>query len=321
MFLREGDQKVDDFTRLRSTLAVVAGEIEPEESSGRTRSAWLYPLRRNREADAIKSSRRPCVPTSSESSGRTRSAWLDPLRQNSEAGAIKSSRRPRVPTSSATPPRASTRRERSRDHWLVSDCENSDPCILRKTWNGVHYGGLEKLVLFLDLDCRFDVLHLSDMLKHRLLEAYLIFNQASALSTGLIVYRHHWHERNRKKKTEEHVIDHDKLSLSLCSPAHDHLLQSSDHCINVSTDKCLQRISTQTQKQAQSRSFEQLKGLRTSSPRSPSWTLQMRLRSYLDIKLELKSGEISRSSLNVNVARPHEIRRKREEAHDNRLFN
>ncbi|KAF2563811.1 hypothetical protein F2Q70_00018068 [Brassica cretica] len=28
-------KKVDDFTRLRSTIAVVAGEIEPEESSGR----------------------------------------------------------------------------------------------------------------------------------------------------------------------------------------------------------------------------------------------------------------------------------------------
>ena len=120
MFLREGDQKVDDFTRLRSTIAVVAGEIEPEESSGRTRSAWLSPLRRNRKADAIKSSRRLRVPTSFGSSGRTRSAWLDPLR--------------------------------------------------------------------------------------------------------LIVYRHHWHERN-KKKTEEHVIDHDKLGLSLCSSAHDHLLQ------------------------------------------------------------------------------------------------
>ncbi|KAL0813075.1 hypothetical protein Bca101_069518 [Brassica carinata] len=86
-------------------------EIEREESSGRTRSAWLYPLRRNREADAIKSSRRLRVPTSFGSSGRTRSAWLDPLR--------------------------------------------------------------------------------------------------------LIVYRHHWHERN--KKAEEHVMNHDKLGLSLCS--------------------------------------------------------------------------------------------------------
>ncbi|WZZ34458.1 hypothetical protein YC2023_017859 [Brassica napus] len=38
LVLREGDQKVDDFTRLWSTIAVVAGEIEPEESSGRRRS-------------------------------------------------------------------------------------------------------------------------------------------------------------------------------------------------------------------------------------------------------------------------------------------
>ncbi|KAJ4878590.1 DNA repair protein XRCC2-like protein [Raphanus sativus] len=51
-------------------------------------------------------------------------------------------------------------------------------CILPKTWNGVHYGGLEKLVLFLDLDCRFDVMRLSDMLKHRLLEANRIGNGA-----------------------------------------------------------------------------------------------------------------------------------------------
>ncbi|KAF2549185.1 hypothetical protein F2Q70_00020293 [Brassica cretica] len=38
LVLREGDQKVDDFTRLWSTIAVVAGEIEPEESSERRRS-------------------------------------------------------------------------------------------------------------------------------------------------------------------------------------------------------------------------------------------------------------------------------------------
>uniref|UniRef100_A0A1J3K803 DNA repair protein XRCC2-like protein n=1 Tax=Noccaea caerulescens TaxID=107243 RepID=A0A1J3K803_NOCCA len=44
-------------------------------------------------------------------------------------------------------------------------------CILPKTWKGIHYGGLGKLVIFLDLDCRFDVLRLSEMLKHRLLQA------------------------------------------------------------------------------------------------------------------------------------------------------
>ncbi|CAH8303857.1 unnamed protein product [Eruca vesicaria subsp. sativa] len=51
-------------------------------------------------------------------------------------------------------------------------------CILPKTWNGVHYGGLGKLVLFLDLDCRFDVMRLSDMLKCRLLEANRLGNGA-----------------------------------------------------------------------------------------------------------------------------------------------
>ncbi|CAH2043510.1 unnamed protein product [Thlaspi arvense] len=51
-------------------------------------------------------------------------------------------------------------------------------CILPKTWNGIHYGGLGKLVLFLDLDCRFDVRRLSQMLKHRLLEANRLGNGA-----------------------------------------------------------------------------------------------------------------------------------------------
>ncbi|AED97911.1 DNA recombination and repair protein RecA-like ATP-binding domain [Arabidopsis thaliana x Arabidopsis arenosa] len=51
-------------------------------------------------------------------------------------------------------------------------------CILPKTWNGIHYGGLGKLVLFLDLDCRFDVLRLSQMLKHRLLQANWLGNGA-----------------------------------------------------------------------------------------------------------------------------------------------
>lgn len=138
-------------------------------------------------------------------------------------------------------------------------------------------------------------------------------NHLVTSSSGSVVKRHH-----------VFLTRSWALELSVYTPVTALLssfLPCSDHCINISTDKCLQRSSTQTQKQAQSRSFEQLKGLRTSSPRSPSWTLQMRLTSYLDIKFELKSGEISRSSLNVNVARPHESRRKREEAHDNRLFN
>ncbi|XP_031250592.1 DNA repair protein XRCC2 homolog [Pistacia vera] len=44
-------------------------------------------------------------------------------------------------------------------------------CILPKEWNGVHYGGLGRLVTFLDLDCRFDVSCLAQLLKHRIMEA------------------------------------------------------------------------------------------------------------------------------------------------------
>ncbi|TXG46566.1 hypothetical protein EZV62_027935 [Acer yangbiense] len=38
-------------------------------------------------------------------------------------------------------------------------------------WNGVHYGGLGRLVMFLDLDCRFDVSCLAQLLKHRIIQA------------------------------------------------------------------------------------------------------------------------------------------------------
>ncbi|XP_048337131.2 DNA repair protein XRCC2 homolog isoform X3 [Ziziphus jujuba] len=41
--------------------------------------------------------------------------------------------------------------------------------ILPSEWNGVHYGGLERSVMFIDLDCRFDILCLSEMLKHRIM--------------------------------------------------------------------------------------------------------------------------------------------------------
>ncbi|KAJ7954500.1 DNA repair protein XRCC2-like [Quillaja saponaria] len=44
-------------------------------------------------------------------------------------------------------------------------------CILPKEWNGVQYGGLDHPVMFIDLDCRFDILRLSEMLKHRIMEA------------------------------------------------------------------------------------------------------------------------------------------------------
>ncbi|XP_068661825.1 DNA repair protein XRCC2 homolog [Aristolochia californica] len=40
--------------------------------------------------------------------------------------------------------------------------------ILPKEWGGVHYGGLERLVIYIDLDCRFDIRRLSRSLKHRI---------------------------------------------------------------------------------------------------------------------------------------------------------
>ncbi|KAF8404198.1 hypothetical protein HHK36_009081 [Tetracentron sinense] len=43
-------------------------------------------------------------------------------------------------------------------------------CILPKEWSGVHYGGLEHLVMYIDLDCRFDILRLSQSLKNHLME-------------------------------------------------------------------------------------------------------------------------------------------------------
>ncbi|MCL7037877.1 hypothetical protein MKW94_023593 [Papaver nudicaule] len=43
--------------------------------------------------------------------------------------------------------------------------------ILPKEWKGVHYGGLERKVLYIDLDCRFDVERLSHLLKHRIMSA------------------------------------------------------------------------------------------------------------------------------------------------------
>ncbi|VFR00851.1 unnamed protein product [Cuscuta campestris] len=44
-------------------------------------------------------------------------------------------------------------------------------CILPKEWKGVHYGGLGRPVVFIDLDCRFDILIFSSSLKQRILEA------------------------------------------------------------------------------------------------------------------------------------------------------
>ncbi|XP_057793569.1 DNA repair protein XRCC2 homolog [Salvia miltiorrhiza] len=44
-------------------------------------------------------------------------------------------------------------------------------CILPKEWKGVSYGGLERAVLFIDLDCRFDVSSISRALQRRIIEA------------------------------------------------------------------------------------------------------------------------------------------------------
>uniref|UniRef100_A0A165Z3I8 RecA family profile 1 domain-containing protein n=1 Tax=Daucus carota subsp. sativus TaxID=79200 RepID=A0A165Z3I8_DAUCS len=41
-------------------------------------------------------------------------------------------------------------------------------CILPKEWKGVHHGGLDHAVMFIDLDCRFDILHFSRLLEHQI---------------------------------------------------------------------------------------------------------------------------------------------------------
>ncbi|OAY82862.1 DNA repair protein XRCC [Ananas comosus] len=45
-------------------------------------------------------------------------------------------------------------------------------CILPKEWRGIHFGGLERVVAYFDLDCRFDVLRLSQILRHRIMEHF-----------------------------------------------------------------------------------------------------------------------------------------------------
>lgn len=56
----------------------------------------------------------------------------------------------------------------SKTHLLIQAAVS---CILPKEWNGVNYGGLGNLVMFFDLDCRFEILRLSQALKHRIMEA------------------------------------------------------------------------------------------------------------------------------------------------------
>lgn len=40
-----------------------------------------------------------------------------------------------------------------------------------KEWKGVRYGGMERLAAFVDLDCRFDILRFSQLLKHQIARA------------------------------------------------------------------------------------------------------------------------------------------------------
>ncbi|KAI3972342.1 hypothetical protein MKW92_049596 [Papaver armeniacum] len=51
--------------------------------------------------------------------------------------------------------------------------------ILPKEWKGVHYGGLERRVLYFDLDCRFDVERLAQLLRHHILSANRPSNKIS----------------------------------------------------------------------------------------------------------------------------------------------
>ncbi|KAK4786314.1 hypothetical protein SAY86_003003 [Trapa natans] len=44
-------------------------------------------------------------------------------------------------------------------------------CVLPTEWEGVHYGGLGQLVLYIDLDCHFDVARLQQVLRYRIFKA------------------------------------------------------------------------------------------------------------------------------------------------------
>jgi DNA-repair protein XRCC2 len=47
-------------------------------------------------------------------------------------------------------------------------------CILPKEWEGIYIGGLGKSVMYLDLDCRFDVLRLAQILRKRIAEGQYV---------------------------------------------------------------------------------------------------------------------------------------------------
>ncbi|XP_047249961.1 DNA repair protein XRCC2 homolog isoform X3 [Capsicum annuum] len=68
-------------------------------------------------------------------------------------------------------------------------------CILPKEWKGVNYGGLERLVMFVDLDCRFDVLSLSRSLKQRIIRANDVAFPTSKGKRGTCIGAFYWMDR------------------------------------------------------------------------------------------------------------------------------
>ncbi|XP_030510752.1 DNA repair protein XRCC2 homolog isoform X5 [Cannabis sativa] len=81
-------------------------------------------------------------------------------------------------------------------------------CILPKDWNGVHYGGLGRLVVFIDLDCRFDILCFSTMLKRRI-------GQANGLLGKTNVGRDHL-DTQKCDERRKSTLDYDEELYALC---------------------------------------------------------------------------------------------------------
>ncbi|GAB2246582.1 hypothetical protein Droror1_Dr00002075 [Drosera rotundifolia] len=75
-------------------------------------------------------------------------------------------------------------------------------CILPKDWKGVSYGGLELSVMFIDLDCRFDVLRLLQLLKCR-------------ISCANGSNREHKEEMSTTRKEYNDVYDEDLIEVCL----------------------------------------------------------------------------------------------------------
>ncbi|XP_073106654.1 DNA repair protein XRCC2 homolog isoform X2 [Elaeis guineensis] len=78
-------------------------------------------------------------------------------------------------------------------------------CILPEEWKGIRFGGLGRMVMYFDLDCRFDVLRLSQILKHRIMEAYRSTNNTYWKEKGE-------HQKNDAPTTHMYLCD-DELFL------------------------------------------------------------------------------------------------------------